>query len=68
MDSPVSKADVTQIRKMLAGLQECETCLCKAEEAGIDCSEIRARKDFEAERLTKLYQVYGSSYPAPKGQ
>lgn len=67
MTPALSKADLTGCRKALAELQECDQCLAKAAEAGIDVAELQARNDYEKARLQGLYQTYGSTFPAPKG-
>lgn len=60
---PLSKTEMSNVRKAYHNLSRLETEIAKAEACDIDCDEIRRRRDLALKRLKLFNEVYGNDHP-----
>lgn len=60
---PLSKTDIQNVRNAYYKLSRLDPELAKAEACGIDCDEIKRRRDKAMKDLSLMNEVYGNEYP-----
>lgn len=58
MESPLSKAQLADIRRAAAECNDCLICCERAEAAGVDVAEIKLRAEHARKSLQQFLDVY----------
>lgn len=60
---PLSKTDIQNVRNAYYKLARLEPEIAKAEACGIDCDEIKRRREKAMKDLANYNEVYGAEHP-----